>query len=159
MEPSRPAGNALASRVAAVLTDARLLTLAPEPLMAWLRPLCRLRTAQKADYQWVLAARAPRPGVKWAVVTYEPAPAGGWRLLSLQLGLAVSPAAEATLESALADELGARLGQARRERQARIWPLPGPRALYLRRGPETDPTSDPPIEARAVSVEIQAAPG
>jgi hypothetical protein len=155
--PVTPAG------IAALVADPKLVELPPAGLIAAVRPLARLKEAQKTEYQWMLAARAPRPGLRWIAATYEPDkrakdPANAWGLTSLQVGLTPVAGNEAALEAALVSEVSRRLGPGRREGRSRVWPLAGSLALYLLRGKETDPTSDPPADVRVVSLEVQSAP-
>jgi hypothetical protein len=164
LAPARDGAAATAvtpAQIAALVADPKLVELSPEALIAAVRPLARLKDAQKAEYQWTLAARAPRPGLRWIAASYEPdqgakAPAHGWRLTSLQVGLTPVAGNEAALAAALVESISGRLGPGRREGKRRVWPLAGPLALYLLRGRETDPTSDPPAEVRVVSLEIQS---
>jgi hypothetical protein len=154
--PVQAAAPVTPAQIAALVADPKLAELRPPALVEAVRPLARLKDGQKTDYQWTLFARAARPGLKWIAATFEPDKAAdSWRFVSLEVGLVPVGSDEPELEAALVEELTRRLGPPRRERRARVWRLPGQRELYLLRGKETDPTSDPPVEARVVSLEVQ----
>jgi hypothetical protein len=151
------------AQIAAVIADPKLGELSPAALTEAMRPIARLKDAQKADYQWTLSARAPRPGCKWVLATFEPDSKSAkpeakdrWRLVSLQVGLVPVGGDEGTLAAALVEPITARLGKARREGKGWAWRLDGQRELYLLRGKETDPTSDPPVDVRVVALEVQS---
>jgi hypothetical protein len=160
--PARAAAPVTPAQIAAVVADPKLGELSPAALTEVLRPIARLKDAQKVDYQWTLAARAPRPGCRWVMATFEPDTSGkpaakdAWRLVSLQVGLVPVGGDEGTLAAALERAITARLGKARREGKGWVWRLGGQRELYLLRGKETDPTSDPPVDVRVVSLEVQS---
>ena len=153
-----------AAQIAAVVADPRIAEARPATLVAAVRPIAELKDAQKTEYQWTLSARAARPGLKWIVATFEPeksappappAQPDGWKFVSLQIGIVAIGGEETALASALIKEITARLGKGRRERKSWVWRLAGARELYLMRGKETDPTSDPPVEVRVISLEVQ----